>query len=82
MSEPIPRPRLILAICCLSMLLVGMDITIVNVALPSIADAFHGGVADLQWVIDAYTVVLARLLIFSRLDGRPAGPQANRSRPA
>src|SRR5689334_14866221 len=42
-----------------------MDVTIVNVALPSVARAFHGGVADLQWVIDAYTVVLAGLLIFS-----------------
>jgi EmrB/QacA subfamily drug resistance transporter len=57
--------RLVLAICCLSMLLVGMDITIVNVALPSIARAFDGGVADLQWVIDAYTVVLAGLLVLS-----------------
>jgi EmrB/QacA subfamily drug resistance transporter len=59
------RRDLVLAICCLSMLIVGMDITIVNVALPSIARAFDGGVADLQWVIDAYTVVLAGLLIFS-----------------
>jgi EmrB/QacA subfamily drug resistance transporter len=66
MSEPNRRRRyLVLAICCLSMLIVGMDVTIVNVALPSIAREFHGGVADLQWVIDAYTVVLAGLLILS-----------------
>ena len=30
------RPRLVLAICCMSLLIVGMDVTIVNVALPSI----------------------------------------------
>jgi EmrB/QacA subfamily drug resistance transporter len=65
-SEPSPRRRgLVLAICCLSLLIVSMDITIVNVALPSIGRAFHGGVADLQWVIDAYTVVLAGLLVLS-----------------
>jgi EmrB/QacA subfamily drug resistance transporter len=63
-SELSPRRRyLVLAICCMSLLIVSMDITIVNVALPSIAREFHGGVADLQWVIDAYTVVLAGLLI-------------------
>jgi EmrB/QacA subfamily drug resistance transporter len=49
----------------MSLLIVGMDNTIVNVALPSIAKAFHGGVADLQWTIDAYTVVIAGLLILS-----------------
>ncbi len=60
---------LVLGICCLSLLIVGMDNTIVNVALPSIADAFHGGVADLQWTVDAYTVVLASLLILSGSTG-------------
>jgi EmrB/QacA subfamily drug resistance transporter len=65
-TDPSPRRRLlILAICCMSLLIVSMDITIVNVALPSIAREFHGGVADLQWVIDAYTIVLAGLLILS-----------------
>jgi EmrB/QacA subfamily drug resistance transporter len=62
---PSRRRHLVLGICSLSMLIVGMDITIVNVALPSIGRSFHGGVADLQWVIDAYTIVLAGLLIFS-----------------
>jgi EmrB/QacA subfamily drug resistance transporter len=55
----------VLAICCLSLLIVGMDNTIVNVALPSIAGSFHADVADLQWVVDAYTVVIASLLILS-----------------
>ena len=59
------RQQLVLATCCSSLLIVGMDITIVNVALPSIAQEFGGGVAGLQWVLDAYTVVLAGLLIVS-----------------
>ena len=59
------RRFLILAICCMSLLIVGMDITIVNVALPSIRADLHASVSGLQWTIDAYTVVLASLLILS-----------------
>jgi EmrB/QacA subfamily drug resistance transporter len=59
------RRFLILAICCTSLLIVGMDITIVNVALPSIRTDLHASVSGLQWIIDAYTVVLASLLILS-----------------
>jgi EmrB/QacA subfamily drug resistance transporter len=57
------RKLLVLAICCLSLLIVGMDVTIVNVALPAIQRDLHTGVTDLQWTIDAYTVVLAGLLM-------------------
>jgi EmrB/QacA subfamily drug resistance transporter len=59
------RRRVILAICCMSILIVGMDITIVNVALPSIRGDLHASVSGLQWTIDAYTVVLASLLVLS-----------------
>jgi EmrB/QacA subfamily drug resistance transporter len=59
------RRILILAICCLSLLIVGMDITIVNVALPALRADLHASVSGLQWTIDAYTVVLASLLILS-----------------
>ncbi len=58
------RPALILAICCLSMLLVGMDVTIVNVALPAIRQNLQASLPDLQWVVDAYTIVVASLLLF------------------
>ncbi|HTQ03270.1 MAG TPA: MFS transporter, partial [Polyangiaceae bacterium] len=60
-----PRPNLILAICCLSLLLVSMDVTIVNVALPAIRRDLRATTAGLQWVIDAYTLVLASLLMLS-----------------
>jgi EmrB/QacA subfamily drug resistance transporter len=56
---------LILAICCLSLLIVGMDVTIVNLALPAIRADLQASVSGLQWIIDAYTVVLASLLILS-----------------
>ncbi|MCW2848105.1 MAG: transporter [Marmoricola sp.] len=59
------RRMLILAICCLSLLIVGMDVTIVNVALPSIRADLDASVSGLQWTIDAYSVVLASLLILS-----------------
>jgi EmrB/QacA subfamily drug resistance transporter len=59
------RRRLILAICCMSLLLVGLDNTIVNVALPSIGHELHTAVAGLQWTVDAYTLVLASLLMLS-----------------
>src|SRR4051812_38147110 len=55
----------ILAICCISLLIVGLDVTIVNVALPSIRADFHASVSELQWTIDAYTLVLASLLMVS-----------------
>ncbi len=57
------RPWLVLAICCMSLLIVGMDVTIVNVALPSIRHDLGASVAALQWTTAAYTVVLASLLM-------------------
>ena len=64
-TDPVTRtrPRLVLAICCLSLLIVGMDVTIVNVALPSIRRDFDASVSSLQWTTAAYTVVLASLLM-------------------
>lgn len=43
----------------------GLDTTIVNVALPSIERALHASVSGLQWTIDAYTLVIACLLVLS-----------------
>jgi EmrB/QacA subfamily drug resistance transporter len=55
----------ILFICSMSLLIVGLDTTIVNVALPSIGRNFHGPLSGLQWTVDAYTLVLASLLMLS-----------------
>jgi EmrB/QacA subfamily drug resistance transporter len=66
MPEPSPRRRLlVLAICCMSLLIVGLDVTILNVALPSIQRDLHTSTSGLQWTIDAYTLVLAALLMLS-----------------
>ena len=59
------RQLLVLAICCMSLFIVGLDVTIVNVALPSIGRELHAGVSGLQWTIDAYTLVLASLLMLA-----------------
>jgi EmrB/QacA subfamily drug resistance transporter len=55
----------VLAVCCMSLFIVGLDITVVNVALPSIGRDLHAGISGLQWTVGAYTVVLASLLMFS-----------------
>src|SRR5580698_7862917 len=59
------RQYLVLAICCLSLFIVGLDSTIVNVALPSIGRELHASVSGLQWTIDAYSLVLASFLMLS-----------------
>lgn len=56
---------LVLAICCMSLLLVSLDNTVLNVALPSIRSDLHASVSGMQWTIDAYTLVLAALLMLS-----------------
>jgi EmrB/QacA subfamily drug resistance transporter len=67
------RRLLVLAICCSSLLIVGMDTTIVNVALPAIRDDLDASLPDLQWTIDAYTVVLASLLMLAGSTGDRLG---------
>src|SRR5437764_5801527 len=59
------RRLLVLGICCMSLLIVGLDTTIVNVALPSIHRELKASVSGLQWTIDAYTLVLASLLLLA-----------------
>ncbi|MEU4878454.1 MFS transporter [Streptomyces sp. NPDC021608] len=55
----------VLAVCCLSMFLVGLDTTIVNVGLPVIGRGLDVDTRGLEWIVDAYTLVLASLLISS-----------------
>jgi EmrB/QacA subfamily drug resistance transporter len=49
----------------MSLLIVGMDVTIVNVALPAIQHDLHATLSGLQWILDAYTLVVATLLMLS-----------------
>jgi EmrB/QacA subfamily drug resistance transporter len=59
------RRQLVLMICCCSLFVVGLDNTIVNLALPSIQHDLDASVTSLQWTIDAYTLTLASLLMLS-----------------
>src|SRR3954471_7683093 len=52
-----------LAFLCIGIFMVYLDATIVNVALPSIGRDLDADVTGLQWVIDAYTLVFACLLL-------------------
>lgn len=69
MTEPSQPSRrqgvLVLAICCMSLLIVSLDNTVLNVALPSMRRDLDASVAGLQWTIDAYTLVLASLLMLA-----------------
>jgi EmrB/QacA subfamily drug resistance transporter len=62
-SRAASRRWWILAVLCLSVLLTVVDNTIVNVALPTISRTLSASTQDLQWIVDAYTLVFAGLLI-------------------
>src|SRR5215469_14804493 len=53
------RRLLVLVICASSLFIVGLDSTIVNIALPAIGRDLHASVAGLQWTVDGYALVLA-----------------------
>jgi EmrB/QacA subfamily drug resistance transporter len=56
---------LALGVLCLSLLAIVIDNTIVNVALPTLVRDLEADVAELQWVVDAYTLVFAGLLLLA-----------------
>ena len=59
------RKSVVLAICCISMIVVVMDISIVNVALPAIGRDLRTSESGLQWTVDAYSLVLAAFLVLA-----------------
>lgn len=65
------RPGLILAVCCVSMVIVVMDLSIVNIALPALRTDFDSPASDLAWTVGAYALVMAALLV-------PSGAIADR----
>jgi EmrB/QacA subfamily drug resistance transporter len=70
------HPWLILVLVCLAQFMVVLDATVVNVALPSIQNDLHMSEADLQWVVNSYTLVFGGFLL---LGGR-AGDLIGRKR--
>ncbi|TDD75109.1 MFS transporter [Actinomadura darangshiensis] len=64
-APPAPHPRRwqILGVLCLSLVVVMVDNTILNVAIPSLLSELDATTSDVQWMIDAYSLVFAGLLI-------------------
>jgi EmrB/QacA subfamily drug resistance transporter len=59
------RKWLVLAVCCLSVGVTGINLSSVNVALPTIGRELHASVTSLQWTVSAYSLVMACLLLLS-----------------
>src|SRR3984957_11137425 len=66
-AEPVPDPRrwLILAVIVIAQLMVVLDMTIMNIALPSAQKALSFSDVDRQWVVTAYSLSFGSLLLFS-----------------
>ncbi|MGW5351851.1 MFS transporter [Streptomyces sp. NPDC004031] len=64
-----PRRWLALVALCLSMLVLSFDTTILNVALPTMADRIGATTGDMQWIVDSYTVVFAAAMLPAGLLG-------------
>jgi MFS transporter, DHA2 family, methylenomycin A resistance protein len=62
-AGPDRAAKLALVAVCLGFFVIQLDVTIVNVALPAIQRDIGGTVAGLQWVIDAYTLALAAVML-------------------
>lgn len=70
MGNPAWRWRM-LAVLSLSLVIIGLDNTILNVALPTLQDEFRASTSELQWMVDSYLVVFAGLLlVFGTLGDR------------
>src|SRR4051794_10702029 len=65
--DPEGHPRRWAALLVLSSTLVAvtLDNSVLNTALPSLAEGLHASTADLQWITDAYTLVFAALLLLA-----------------
>ncbi|QIJ65449.1 DHA2 family efflux MFS transporter permease subunit [Streptomyces sp. JB150] len=55
----------ILAVLCLSLLIVGLDVTVLNVALPTLVDELGASTSELQWMVDIYSLMAAGLMLFA-----------------
>jgi EmrB/QacA subfamily drug resistance transporter len=67
------RRRIILTACCFALFIASLDSTVLNVALPTIGHDLHAGVSGLQWTIDAYSLVIASLLLLAGSTGDRLG---------
>lgn len=57
------RRWLTLGVLCLSLVVIGIDNTILNVAIPTLSEQLQASMSQLQWIVDGYTLVFAGLLL-------------------
>ena len=62
-DAPSPARWLALGVLCVSLLIVTLDNTVLNVALPTLVRDLHATTTELQWIVDAYVMVFAGLLL-------------------
>jgi EmrB/QacA subfamily drug resistance transporter len=62
-----------LGVTCLSVIVISLDLTILNIALPSISAALHADTGDLQWLVDAYALVFAGVMLPAGMIGDRLG---------
>ncbi|VTZ50259.1 Drug resistance transporter, EmrB/QacA subfamily [Methylocella tundrae] len=75
MKSSVPRLPLIVLAASFGFVVVQLDVTIVNVALVSIGRDLHAPVSDLQWIVDAYTLLFAAFLLSAGALGDRTGPK-------
>ena len=75
-GSPYERRWLALLVLSLSLVVIGLDNTILNVALPTIARSLHTSGSQLQWMVDAYVLVFAGLLLTMGAAGDRFGRKA------
>ncbi|MFI1801086.1 MFS transporter [Streptomyces sp. NPDC020379] len=74
MSEASPNRRnLVLTLCCAAILMVGVDVTALNVALPAMEKELGSSVAGMQWAVAAYSLAMATLMLLAGETGDRVG---------
>src|SRR5271170_5230156 len=68
-SQRSARRWLALIAIAASVLVVGLDLTVLNLALPTLSVSLHASTGDLQWIADSYSLVLAALMLPAGLLG-------------
>lgn len=63
------RPNAVLVVVCLALLVVVVDVTVLHVAAPTIAETLNPSATELLWIVDIYPLVVAPLLLVSGVAG-------------
>src|SRR3979490_132330 len=74
-SERRVKPELVLLVLSLGLFMTLLDLTIVNIAIPSIVDGLHASLDQVLWVLNAYSLLYAVLLITAGRLGDIYGPR-------